>query len=164
MEHVLKNFKDQNITFTINILFSMIIDFPSINYPPRAQVGDKVYYRSPVNRNAVKRSVVVEIRQGNQYYEQVMSNGDIIKKPSNLCYDNTTFETLENALSHIMATLTESINRRQSSIDTLVHEQQLQQRILNLMHKRYPNIKPQRHDSKLPLSPEELMGLFCMDE
>ena len=142
----------------------MIIDFPPINYPPRAQVGDMVYYRSPVNRFAVKRSVIVEISQDYQYYKQVMANGDIVSKQSNLCYDNTTFETFENALSHIMATLTENINRRQSSIDTLVHEQQLQQRILNLMHKLHPDIKPKRHDFKMPLSQEELMGLFCLDE
>ena len=35
----------------------MRISIPQPNYPPRAQVGETVYYRSPVNRYAVKRSV-----------------------------------------------------------------------------------------------------------
>lgn len=128
-----------------------------INYLPRARVGDTVYYRSPVNRYAVKRSVVVEICLNNtaHRYEQVMQNGDIVTKCVGLIYDNSTFHSLESAISHIMATLIKRINSNQISIDTLIHEQNKQQRILNLMLKRHPCIKPKRYNYPLPLSLDE---------
>ena len=134
----------------------------NINYPPRAQVGDTVYYRSPVNRYAVKRSVVTEIRLNTreQHYEQVMHNGDIVTKRAGLIYDNSTFPSLENAISHIMATLVERVNSNKVSIDSLIHEQHKLQRVLDMMRKQHPGIKPQRHDYDVPMSTEELEGLF----
>lgn len=113
------------------------LHFP--NTPPRAKVGDTVYYRSPINCFAIKRSVVVEIRNG---YEQVMQNGDIIVSNPKFVIDDTTFPTLEAALSHIQATLIRRINNRQVSIDTLLHEQAAEKNILLTMIKQYPDIEP----------------------
>ena len=127
----------------------MRISFPKIDYPPRAQVGDTVYYRSPINRYAVKRSVVTEIRfgysSGTRKYEQVMQNGDIVLKDPRTMSDVTTFPTREIAMSHIMATLIERINGRQMSIDSLIHEQQIERRILATMQKFNPDIVPERY-------------------
>lgn len=142
----------------------MEINFSSFNfnYPPRAKVGETVYYRSPVNRYAVKRSVVVEIRLNSQdkRYEQVMQNGDIVTKCAGLIYDNSTFHSLESALSHIMATLIKRINYNQVTIDSLIYEQRKQQRVLDLISKRYPYIKPKRYDYSVPISPDEEVHLF----
>ncbi len=124
----------------------MRIHFPKINYPPRAQVGETVYYRSPVNRYAVKRSVVVEIREGHGKYEQVMKNGDIVLKDPRMIYDFTTFPTREIAVSHVMATLIENINSRQTTINSLINEQRIEQRILATMQKFNPHItEPKRY-------------------
>ena len=124
----------------------MRISIPQPNYPPRAQVGETVYYRSPVNRYAVKRSVVVEIREGHGKYEQVMKNGDIVLKDPRMIYDFTTFPTREIAVSHVMATLIENINSRQTTIDSLIHEQHKEQRILATMQKFNPHItEPKRY-------------------
>ena len=126
----------------------MSISFPKIDYPPRAQVGDTVYYRSPINRYAVKRSVVVEIRfgysSGRRKYEQVMQNGDIVLKDPRSSEDITTFPSREIAMSHIMAILIGHINDRQISIDSLINEQQTEQRILATMRKFNPDIVPER--------------------
>ena len=119
---------------------------PKPNYPPRAQVGETVYYRSPVNRYAVKRSVVVEIREGHGKYEQVMKNGDIVLKDPRMIYDFTTFPTREIAVSHVMATLIENINSRQTTINSLINEQRIEQRILATMQKFNPHItEPKRY-------------------
>lgn len=80
-------------------------------FKPRARVGDTVYYRSPMNKYAVRRSVVIEIRNG---HEQVMQNGVVVKSSRRLL-DDSTFPTRDAAVSHIMATLIETINRRQKS-------------------------------------------------
>lgn len=112
---------------------------PKLN--PRARVGETVYYRSPANPYAVKRSVVIEIRNGQ---EQVMQNGDIVKR-SGLFFDDSTFPTREAAVSHIMATLIERINRRQKSIDTLIHEQEKERRVLATMQKHNPG-QPECYD------------------
>jgi len=124
----------------------MRISIPQPNYPPRAQVGETVYYRSPVNRYAVKRSVVVEIREGHGKYEQVMKNGDIVLKDPRMIYDFTTFPTREIAVSHVMATLIENINSRQTTINSLINEQRIEQRILATMQKFNPHItEPKRY-------------------
>ena len=124
----------------------MRISIPKPNYPPRAQVGETVYYRSPVNRYAVKRSVVVEIREGHGKYEQVMKNGDIVLKDPRMIYDFTTFPTREIAVSHVMATLIENINSRQTTINSLINEQRIEQRILATMQKFNPHItEPKRY-------------------
>ena len=91
----------------------MIIDLFETKYIPRAEVGDIVYYISPLNRYAVRRSVVVNIKEGRKVYEQVMQNGDIVLKNCGDSEDNSTFPTFEVAVSHIMATLAESINSDQ---------------------------------------------------
>lgn len=117
-------------------------------FKPRAKVGETVYYRSPINPYAVRRSVVVEIRNGQ---EQVMQNGDIVLSNPSLAIDNSTFPTREAAVSHIMATLIERINSRQTEIDTLIHEQEKEQRILATMQKHNPNIKPERYIGLRPL-------------
>ena len=137
----------------------------NVNCPPRAKVGDTVYYCSPMNRYAVKRSVVVEIRLNDRdnRYEQVMQNGDIVTKCAGRIYDNSTFHSLESAISHIMATLIEKINRRQVSIDTLIHEQHKQQQVLDLMRKRYSCIEPKRYDYPVPMDFEVQEGLFDFD-
>ena len=134
----------------------------NIHYPPRAQVGETVYYRSPVNRYAVKRSVVVEIilNASEQSYEQVMRNGDIVTKRAGLISDCSTFTSLESAISHIMATLVERVNHNRVSIDSLLYEQHKLQRVLEMMRKQHPGITPQRHDYDVPMSAEELEGLF----
>lgn len=124
----------------------MSIHFPKINYPPRAQVGETVYYHSPVNHYAVKRSIVVEIREGHGKYEQVMKNGDIVLKEPRMIYDFTTFPTREIAVSHVMATLIENINSRQTTINSLINEQRIEQRILATMQKFNPHItEPKRY-------------------
>lgn len=128
----------------------MRISIPKPNYPPRAQVGETVYYRSPVNRYAVKRSVVVEIKEGHGYgsmkYEQVMRNGDIVLKDPRMIDDFSTFPTREIAVGHIMATLIENINSRQTTIDSLIHEQHKEQHILATMQKLNPHItEPKRY-------------------
>lgn len=124
----------------------MRISIPQPNYPPRAQVGETVYYRSPVNRYAVKRSVVAEIREGHGKYEQVMKNGDIVLKDPRMIYDFTTFPTREIAVSHVMATLIENINSRQTTINSLINEQRIEQRILATMQKFNPHItEPKRY-------------------
>ena len=124
----------------------MRIHFPKINHPPRAQVGETVYYRSPVNRYAVKRSVVVEIREGHGKYEQVMKNGDIVLKDPRMIGDFSTFPTREIAVGHIMATLIENINSRQTTINSLINEQRIEQRILATMQKLNPHItEPKRY-------------------
>lgn len=124
----------------------MRISIPQPNYPPRAQVGETVYYRSPVNRYAVKRSVVVEIREGHGKYEQVMKNGDIVLKDPRMIYDFTTFPMREIAVSHVMATLIENINSRQTTINSLINEQRIEQRILATMQKFNPHItEPKRY-------------------
>ena len=124
----------------------MRISIPQPNYPPRVQVGETVYYRSPVNRYAVKRSVVVEIREGHGKYEQVMKNGDIVLKDPRMIYDFTTFPTREIAVSHVMATLIENINSRQTTINSLINEQRIEQRILATMQKFNPHItEPKRY-------------------
>ena len=120
----------------------MRLQMPKLSsFKPRAQVGDTVYYRSPVNPYAVRRSVVVEIRNG---HEQVMQNGDIVQSNPKRLFDYSTFPTRDAAVSHIMATLIESINRRQKSIDTLIHEQEKERRVLATMQKHNPYIEPQR--------------------
>jgi len=128
----------------------MRISIPKPNYPPRAQVGETVYYRSPVNRYAVKRSVVAEIREGHGYgsmkYEQVMCNGDIVLKDPRMIDDFSTFPTREIAVGHIMATLIENINSRQTTINSLINEQRIEQRILATMQKFNPHItEPKRY-------------------
>ena len=116
------------------------------SFKPRARVGDTVYYLSPVNKYAVKRSVVVEIRNG---HEQVMQNGDVVKSYRRLL-DYSTFPTRDAAVSHVMATLIESINGRQKSIDTLIREQEKERRILATMRKQNPEIEPKRYDIVRP--------------
>lgn len=128
----------------------MRISIPKPNYPPRAQVGETVYYRSPVNRYAVKRSVVAEIREGHGYgsmkYELVMRNGDIVLKDPRMIDDFSTFPTREIAVGHIMATLIENINSRQTTINSLINEQRIEQRILATMQKFNPHItEPKRY-------------------
>ena len=126
----------------------MIIDFPEFNYPPRAHVGDIVYYLSPLNRYAVKRSEVAEIREGYSHgckvYEQVMKNGDIVLKNCDDSEDNSTFPTFEVAVSHIMATLAESINSDQCYLNNLVNNLKKKQRILDTIKNSYPELTPQR--------------------
>ena len=124
----------------------MRISIPKPNYPPRAQVGETVYYHSPVNHYAVKRSIVVEIREGHGKYEQVMKNGDIVLKDPRMIYDFTTFPTREIAVSQVMATLIENINSRQTTINSLINEQRIEQRILATMQKLNPHItEPKRY-------------------
>ena len=124
----------------------MRISIPKPNYPPRAQVGETVYYHSPVNHYAVKRSIVVEIREGHDKYEQVMKSGYIVLKDPRMIYDFTTFPTREIAVSHVMATLIENINSRQTTINSLINEQRIEQRILATMQKFNPHItEPKRY-------------------
>lgn len=139
----------------------MSISFSKIDYPPRAQVGDTVYYRSPVNRYAVKRSVVSDIRlgysSGTRKYELVMQNGDVVLKDPRSWQDVTTFPSREIAMSHIMATLIEHINSRQMSINSLIHEQQTEQRILATMQKYNPDIKPERYSFMTDLKWDDII-------
>lgn len=139
----------------------MRISFPKIDYPPRAQVGDTVYYRSPINRYAVKRSIVTEIRLGNssgyRKYEQVMQNGDVVLKDPRSRQDVTTFPKREIAMSHIMATLIEHINGRQMCIDSLIYEQQTEQRILATMQKFNPDIKPERYNFMIDVKWDDII-------
>jgi hypothetical protein len=133
----------------------MIIDFPEFNYPPRAHVGDIVYYLSPLNRYAVKRSEVAEIREGYRHgckvYEQVMKNGDIVLKNRSCDEDYSTFPSFEIAVSHIMATMVESINNDKRCLDNYVHNMKKKQRILATIKKLYPKITPQRYSYKFPI-------------
>jgi hypothetical protein len=126
----------------------MIIDLPETKYIPRAEVGDIVYYISPLNRYAVKRSVVVNIKEGyscgRKVYEQVMQNGDIVLKNCGDSEDNSTFPTFEVAVSHIMATLAESINSDQFYLNNLVNNLKKKQRILATIKNSYPELAPQR--------------------
>lgn len=126
----------------------MIIDLPETKYIPRAEVGDTVYYRSPLNRYAVRRSVVVNIKEGyscgRKVYEQVMQNGDIVLKDCDDSEDNSTFPSFEIAVSHIMATLTESINNDQCYLDKLIYNLKKKQRILATIKKTHPEVTPQR--------------------
>ena len=126
----------------------MIIDLPETKYIPRAEVGDIVYYISPLNRYAVKRSVVVNIKEGyscgRKVYEQVMQNGDIVLKNCGDSEDNSTFPTFEVAVSHIMATLAESINSDQYYLNNLVNNLKKKQRILATIKNSYPELAPQR--------------------
>ncbi len=120
----------------------MRIKFNYPHIPPRAKVGETVYYSSPVNRFAIKRSVVVEIRDERTNYEQVMKNGDIVLKDPRKRDDFTTFPTLEAALNHIQTILIRRINRRQTSIETILREQAAEKRILQTMIKQHPDIEP----------------------
>ena len=79
-------------------------------------------------------------------YEQVMKNGDIVLKDPRMIDDFSTFPTREIAVGHIMATLIENINSRQTTIDSLIHEQHKEQRILATMQKLNPHItEPKRY-------------------
>lgn len=111
------------------------------SFEPRAKVGETIYYRSPINQYAVRRSVVVEIRNG---HEQVMQNGDIVLSNPRRAIDHSTFPTREAAVTHIMAILIKRINSRQTEIDTLIHEQEKEQRIFATIQKQYPGIGPKR--------------------
>lgn len=121
-----------------------------------------MYYRSPVNRHALRRSVVIDLRLNSRdrCYEQVMRNGDIVTKQAELIHDNSTFPSLEIAMSHIMATLIERININRVSINSLTHELCKKQRILNTMRNLHPHIKPKRYDHLTPMPPDELEALF----
>lgn len=116
-------------------------NFPK--FEPRAHVGETVYYRSPINPYAVKRSIVVEIWNG---HEQVMQNGDIVLSNPRRAIDYSTFPTREAAVNHIMAILIKRINSRQTEIDTLIHEQEKERRILATIQKHYPDIEPKHYD------------------
>ena len=80
-----------------------------------------------------------------------MQNGDIVLSNPQRAIDDSTFPTREAAMSHIMATLIESINTRQTEIDTLIHEQEKEQRILATMQKQNPDIAPKRYIDYRPL-------------
>ena len=111
----------------------MKLQMPKLpKFKPRAKVGETVYYRSPINQYAVRRSVIVEIRNG---HEQVMKNGDIVLSNPRRAIDHSTFPTREAALNHIMAIIIKRINSRQTEIDTLTHEQEKERRILATMQK-----------------------------
>ena len=127
----------------------MRLQMPKLpSFEPRAKVGETVYYRSPSNKYAVKRSVVVEIRNG---HEQVMQNGDIVLSNPHRAIDDSTFPTREAAMSHIMTILIKRINSRQTEIDTLIHEQEKERRILSTMQKQNPDIDPKRYIGLRPL-------------
>ena len=127
----------------------MRLQMPTLpKFEPRTHVGETVYYRSPINPYAVKRSIVVEIKNG---CEQVMQNGDIVLSNPQRAIDHSTFPTREAAVNHIMAILIKRINSRQTEIDTLIHEQEKEQRILSTMQKRNPDIEPKRDIGFRPL-------------
>ena len=127
----------------------MRLQMPKIpTFKPRAKVGETVYYRSPINPYAIRRSVVVEIRNG---HEQVMQNGDIVLSNPHRAIDDSTFPTREAAMSHIMTILIKRINSRQTEIDTLIHEQEKERRILSTMQKQNPDIDPKRYIGLRPL-------------
>ncbi len=127
----------------------MRLQMPTLpKFEPRAQVGETVYYRSPINPYAVKRSIVVEIRN---CHEQVMQNGDIVLSNPQRAIDDSTFPTREAAMSHIIAILIKRINSRQTEIDTLIHEQEKERHILATMQKQNPDIDPKRYIGFRPL-------------
>ena len=123
----------------------MRLQMPKLpSFEPRAKVGETVYYRSPINQYAVKRSVVVEIRSG---HKPVMQNGDIVLSNPRRPIDHSTFPTKEAAVSHIMAILIKRINNRQTEIDTLTHEQEKERRILATIQKHNPDIESKHYDA-----------------
>lgn len=110
--------------------------------PPRAKVGDKVYYISPNNRYGVKTAVITDIRLVPRYYEQVMSNGDVVLKDSRMIADYTTFISRDDAVRYIMAGLVEDINQHRTSIATLQHELNKCERILTTLQHLFPELEP----------------------
>lgn len=110
--------------------------------PPRAKVGEKVYYISPNNRYGVKTAVITDIRLVPRYYEQVMSNGDVVLKDSRMIADYTTFISRDDAVRYIMAGMVEDINQHRTSIATLQHELNECERVLTTLQHQFPELEP----------------------
>ena len=78
-------------------------------FKPRAEVGDVVYYISPINCYAVKRATVVEIQRSSSEYRQMMNNGDVVVKDAHSIEDYTTFACRDDAVQFILVSLVEHI-------------------------------------------------------
>ena len=113
-------------------------------FKPRANVGDVVYYISPNNRFAVKRATVVEIQRSCSEYHQVMSNGDVVVKDVHSIEDYTTFNSRDDAVQFILASLVEHINDHKTRIATLQHELDVSERVLAMLQKQYPDLPAER--------------------
>jgi len=113
-------------------------------FMPRAEVGDVVYYISPDNCYAVKRTAVVEILRSGGEYRQVMSNGDVVVKDAHSVEDYTTFASRDDAVQFILASLVERINDHKTRIATLQHELDVSERVLATLQKQYPDLPAER--------------------
>ena len=99
-------------------------------FKPRAEVGDVVYYISPINCYAVKRATVVEIQRSSSEYRQMMNNGDVVVKDAHSVEDYSTFASRDDAVKFILANLVERINDHKTRIATLQHELDVNERVL----------------------------------
>ena len=113
-------------------------------FKPRAEVGDVVYYISPINCYAVKRATVVEIQRLGSEYRQVMNNGDVVAKDAHSVEDYTTFASRDDAVQFILASLVECINDHKTRIATLQHELDVSERVLATLQKQYPDLPAER--------------------
>ena len=113
-------------------------------FMPRAEVGDVVYYISPDNCYAVKRTAVVEILRSGGEYRQVMSNGDVVVKDAHSVEDYSTFASRDDAVRFILANLVERINDHKTRIATLQHELDVSKRVLATLRTQYPDLPAER--------------------
>ena len=113
-------------------------------FKPRAEVGDVVYYISPINCYAVKRATVVEIQRSSSEYRQMMNNGDVVVKDAHSVEDYSTFASRDDAVKFILVNLVERINDHKTRIATLQHELDVSERLLATLKKQYPDLPAER--------------------
>lgn len=109
-------------------------------FKPRAEVFDIVYYISPHNHYAVKRSTVVEIHNSGSEYRQVMSKGDVVVKDAHSAEDYSTFAIRDDAVRFILANLVERIYDHKTLIATLQHQLDVSERVIATLRRQYPHV------------------------
>ena len=113
-------------------------------FKPRAEVGDVVYYISPINCYAVKLATIVEIQRSSSEYRQMMNNGDVVVKDAHSVEDYSTFASRDDAVKFILVNLVERINDHKTRIATLQHELDVSERLLATLKKQYPDLPAER--------------------
>ena len=92
----------------------------------KVESGDKLGKTIIFAKNSLHAKVIVDRfhvlfpEYGDSFIKQIDYS---IKYVDTLIDDFSTFPTREIAVGHIMATLIENINSRQTTIDSLIHEQ-----------------------------------------